>query len=193
MNIKNYIAVDENEESLYAVLFEGSSLDALDELFERWTDASWLFDCFTTNWDAFSAYFKGIAKEEAVKRTLEGARYLFTRLSEYALRGATNQSESLSDLFLPLDASQDGISIFSRQKYKETHRRSANPAPWLRIYAIRLDHNLFVITGGGIKLTKRMQDCPRLDLELQKLNYCASELRSRGGPEGEEFQIYQLY
>lgn len=40
---------------------------------------------------------------------------------------------------------------------------------WLRIYAVRLDTNLFLISGGAIKLTKNM-DKPHLQNELRKLD-----------------------
>ena len=40
---------------------------------------------------------------------------------------------------------------------------------WLRLYAIRIDHNTFVITGGGIKLVRTMQEDKLLEEELQKL------------------------
>lgn len=47
---------------------------------------------------------------------------------------------------------------------------------WLRLYAIRIDKNFFVVSGGAIKLTKKMGDRNHTQLELDKLDltkkYC---------------------
>ena len=41
---------------------------------------------------------------------------------------------------------------------------------WLRIYAVRLSYNFFVISGSAIKLTKTMNEREHLKEELDKLN-----------------------
>ena len=51
---------------------------------------------------------------------------------------------------------------------------------WLRIYAIRLEPNVYVVTGGAIKLTQRMQDKEHTSLELEKLNKCKEFLKYNG-------------
>ena len=47
---------------------------------------------------------------------------------------------------------------------------------WLRIYAIRINTNVFMVSGGAIKLTQSMNERPHLIQELEKLdvvkNYC---------------------
>ncbi|MEA3496047.1 MAG: hypothetical protein U9R42_08430 [Bacteroidota bacterium] len=39
----------------------------------------------------------------------------------------------------------------------------------MRIYAIRIEENVFIITGGAIKLTKTMNEREHLKNELKKL------------------------
>lgn len=51
---------------------------------------------------------------------------------------------------------------------------------WLRIYAIRIDTNTYVITGGGIKLTKTMNDREHLINELEKLTKVKEWLEENG-------------
>ncbi|MGB5926872.1 MAG: hypothetical protein WBH03_01795, partial [Cyclobacteriaceae bacterium] len=48
---------------------------------------------------------------------------------------------------------------------------------WLRIYAVRLDINLFVVSGGGIKLTPTMNEREHLLKELRKLEVAVQYLR----------------
>lgn len=200
MNVKDYIAVDEDGESLYAAHFEGAEYDALSELLHpeagKWLNMTWLFDFFDANWKAFKQsrfpYNELIIDpEDAIDKTRIGANYLLERIIEYAETGKQDRTEGLSQLFEPLSLSKS-IKVFGQSKYKSTGYPFENSAPWLRIYAIRLHHNLFVITGGGIKMTETMQDCPHLSKELEKLKCCARHLRERGEvDEGED--IFTLY
>ena len=48
------------------------------------------------------------------------------------------------------------------------------------MYAIRIDTNCFVITGGAIKVTRTMQQHPETNNELQKLEKCKNYLQSKG-------------
>ena len=50
---------------------------------------------------------------------------------------------------------------------------------WLRIYAIRVQ-DCFLITGGAIKLTKRMEERQHTQIELEKLERVKNELKSQG-------------
>ncbi|PZQ91008.1 MAG: hypothetical protein DI548_02535, partial [Flavobacterium johnsoniae] len=70
--------------------------------------------------------------------------------------------ENLSDYFMPL--TNNVIGELEKDKAKGLAKNS-----WLRIYAIRVDKNLFVICGGGIKLTKTMNEREHLQKELEKL------------------------
>jgi hypothetical protein len=49
--------------------------------------------------------------------------------------------------------------------------------PRIRIYAIRLTPNLFIVTGGAIKLTATMQERPHLREELTKLEHVRTWLK----------------
>lgn len=56
------------------------------------------------------------------------------------------------------------IPPYQRSKVYGSMRKS-----WLRVYAIRIEENLFIITGGAIKLTKTMNERPHLMAELDKM------------------------
>ena len=60
-------------------------------------------------------------------------------------------------------------------------------ASWLRVYAIRLEKNVFVITGGAIKLTHTMQDRLHTQEELNKLNQCRQYLLDNGVFDSDSF------
>lgn len=60
-------------------------------------------------------------------------------------------------------------------------------ASWLRIYAIRLEKDVFVVTGGAIKLTRTMQERPHTQEQLDKLNRCRQYLKNNGVFDADSF------
>ncbi|MBS7409991.1 MAG: hypothetical protein KIG59_03405, partial [Muribaculaceae bacterium] len=87
-------------------------------------------------------------------------------------------TEHLDELFKPLDITDVSTHALSREKARNWNRE--RHASWLRIYAIRLEPNVYVVTGGAIKLTRTMQEREHTALELQKLNRCKDFLRANG-------------
>ena len=54
-----------------------------------------------------------------------------------------------------------------------------NYQSWLRIYAIRIG-NVYVITGGAIKLTHLMEERPHTQKEIEKLINVLASLKKEG-------------
>ena len=90
-----------------------------------------------------------------------------------------NNNESLIDVcFQPLHNEEYQGKILSFQKKK---------CRLLRLYAIRIDANCFVITGGAIKVTRAMQQHPETNNELLKLDKCKNYLQSKGVFDNDSF------
>ena len=76
------------------------------------------------------------------------------------------------------------------------------PNHWLRLYAIRINEEKFIITGGAIKLDGgaiaannhyRMQDRPHTNRELRKISKCRDFLLDVGVIDEESFnEIFEL-
>lgn len=94
-----------------------------------------------------------------------------------------NSNERLERFFQPLFNSELGYKILSLQKGKIHHNI-------IRLYAIKIDDNCFVITGGAIKLAQTMQDHPETNKELFKLNRAKSFLNSEGIFDKDSFYEY---
>ena len=95
---------------------------------------------------------------------------------EQRLRKLSKQSpnvllDGLDELFEPLHNSQIQIITLNKSKAKET---------WLRIYALRVDTNAYIITGGAIKLTQKMNDRKHTNRELLKIENCRTFLLEQG-------------
>lgn len=143
--------------------------DEFSRLFGNWNDVAYLFAFFDHHrTDLFAGFFKETHTiEEAVYKTLDEAERLESKLLVIAERGRTCSYSNLQNLFKPVfehEKSQYPIPVLQKSKVYGDGERS-----WLRVYALRIDNNLYVITGGAIKLTKTMNDRPHLLAELEKM------------------------
>lgn len=142
------------EDSIYAVQFEHEQdfNHAWDKCFELWNDLLYLNDFFEEHEaDLKNPFWKGVTIEEAIIKSRKDAKLLENKLKKIAITGKVNRLKNLSSFFEPL--SKGRIGEFEKDKAKGIISPS-----WLRIYAIRIDANCFVITGGGIKLTRTMNE-----------------------------------
>ncbi len=150
---------------LYAFKYPNEKSNELARLLSLWVEPLFLEEFFELHEDDL-AYF-GLNIDRAIEETIKAANALSDRL----LALATNEETPLSSLFRNLDDSEYKVIELSKQKGKQR---------WLRIYAIKIDRNCYVITGGAIKLTRTMQDRPHTQQELAKLNKCRDYLQSEG-------------
>jgi len=131
---------------LFSFHYDGESDNEYDRLMELWTDVDYLYDF---------AHRNNVADIDAfVYDTLRDAENLQDFIEE--------THPLLDAYFLPLDDIAWKTQYLSFQKGKIIRKR-------LRLYAIKLDDNCFVITGGAIKMSQAMQDHPDTDRELGKL------------------------
>lgn len=73
--------------------------------------------------------------------------------------------------FRPLHNQEYQVRALSKQKARKNY---------LRLYALQIDSDCFVITGGAIKLTHLMEDSPLTLTELAKLEKARSFLQDNG-------------
>lgn len=187
------------EESLYAVLFD-TELDAVDEdgnsisnenlhefrrLFDFWKDQTRLRDFFEEHeTDLNEDYWGGITIDDAIEKTRSEAKELERILIEFAEEGKTKRLKNLSMLFKPLS---DGKieKDFEKDKVRVDGKKT-----WIRLYAIRIEANLFVVCGGAIKLRKTLNDRNYLLQELDKLEITRKYLMDEDNDALELFELY---
>lgn len=149
---------------LFSVQFSDDCPDEFTALFRRWNNPEFLEEFFETNADdLLSGFFGEITIEDAIVKTYEDASYLEKRLLDIAQRRNNQPSSSFDLLFEPLDINECGKDL------AKSKGKGKFPKSWLRIYAIRIDGNLYVVTGGTIKLTQTMDERAHTRDELQKL------------------------
>ena len=78
----------------------------------------------------------------------------------YAIK---DNQENLDILFQNLDDMVSSRKNMSDQKHKNK---------WVRLFAIMIEPNHYIITGGAIKLSEKLENHPTTLNELQKLKTC---------------------
>lgn len=190
------------EGSLYSVLFEAESntiddndtkipvgqLHEFRRLFDLWNDPIRLREFFEEHEkDLNEDYWDGITIDEAIEKTRVEAKKLEAILLEYAEAGKDIKTENpkyLSMLFKPLSKYKIEKE-FEKDKVKVKGKKT-----WLRLYAIRIDVNFFVVCGGAIKLRETLNDRKYLLKELEKIEITRDYLKDE---DSDVLDFYEIH
>lgn len=140
---------------------DNEEMNALDTVFTQWNDTGYLLDFFRKNFDDLVSYFKITKLEDAIYDTMEDSDALECLILDI------EPEANLDELFRPLENSRTSEMMLSKEKARLKNR--PRHASWLRIYAIKLNPGIYVITGGAIKLTRNMQEREHTLKELEKM------------------------
>jgi len=155
------------EPHLYAFQFE-ESIDEFTRLFDFWLDFERLEDFYANNNELLK--YENIEIEFAIKSTIEIAVQLYDSLKHY--------KDNLDSLFQNLNDLESTAQNLVKQKTKKR---------WIRLYAIRIEPQYYIITGGTIKQSYKMEDHPSTIIELSKLEKGRNYLRDNGVFDADSF------
>ena len=171
------------EDGLWSILLDGESQSEFEKFFDAINDTKWLHDFFDQNEiDLCGGFFGNTTMEEAILKILDEAEEMESLLYDYSEHGFRNRNSNLQHLFKPLNNNE--YAIATHQKSKARIKRG-----WLRLYAIRLDENCYLVTGGAVKLTLDMER-GHLQYELKKLEKAKQFLRNNGIDYPEDLNNY---
>jgi len=165
---------------LWGTIFDGKEKDALSELFDKWEDLQWLKEFFETNWMDLKAYFKITDVNQAIYDTLDDADELRCLIFDIG------PEDRPANLFRHLEDYRTYEMTLGREKTKGRATGISHPS-WLRIYAIRLDQDAYLITGGAIKLTYKMEERSHTLEELHKMECVRNFLLENGAHDLDSF------
>jgi hypothetical protein len=173
MKLVPIFVAEDFEDGLWAVQLDSRTQSEFDRFFNLLNDAEWLYNFFDENRSALHrGFFGNISIQDAVTRTLEEAGEMEDMLYEFSALGFGAGNINPHHLFKPLNNFEHAIA--SHQKSKARIRKG-----WLRLYAIRLAKNCYLVTGGAIKLAQDMNKAHLQD-ELKKLEQVKQLLRGHG-------------
>ena len=184
MKLVRIFVSDDSEEGLWSIHLDDEQQNEFEKFFDLINDVEWIYNFFEKNKvDLGSGFFGKISVSQAVERTLDEIEEMESILYDYAEQGFSRSEHNLQHLFKPLNNFEYTISI--HQKSKARIKKG-----WLRLYAIRLSSNCYLVTGGAIKLTQDMKR-KHLQDELKKLNQTKTYLRNNGIEYPEDLNTYQ--
>lgn len=151
---------------LFALHYDNEVDNEMDRLLELWTDPNYL-----------QAYAKRNHVQDIygfIDNILENAEEIDDLLAEIE-----NDEQPFGAYFQPLQHSEYA-RVLSFQKGKIRNN-------YLRLYALKIDNDCYLITGGAIKMSQKMDDHPDTARELVKLQNARSYLNENGVFDQESF------
>lgn len=155
--------------SLFAFRYEDEMDNEYDRLMYLWDDVEYIFEFLKNNRE-------DIPKDRSIEQLADWIVEDAIKIDEKLIEITESTDKTLSYFFQPLHNQEYKIKVLSLQKGKKG-RKSC-----LRIYAIKISENIFVITGGAIKLPLHhlMEDREHTLEELKKLEKTKNFLKSKG-------------
>jgi hypothetical protein len=165
--------------TLWAVRFDGEPDNALHQLFSQWNDPEWLINFFIDNMSDLESYFKITDINQAIYDTIDDSMQMQCLILDLS------PEANLDKIFRPLQNNRTGEMVLGKEKARIKERQQH--ASWLRIYAIKLEPGCYIITGGAIKLTRTMQEREHTLAELNKIELVRNFLLSGGAIDADGF------
>jgi len=156
---------------LFAVHYSNEKHDELKRLLLLWNDVSYLNQFLIQN---KSDIPKGKTITQLVRQIIDNANEIDDTLYNLIL----DESMNIDSFFKPLNNNEYKILELWKQKGRNNY---------LRIYALRIDTNCYLITGGAIKFTRIMDDRPHTKKELNKIEKCRNYLLDNNVTDEESF------
>jgi hypothetical protein len=156
---------------LFAFHYKHERENELARILNLWNDSAYLFQFFNEN--------KQDVDPNRIVELIEQISSDALIIDELLLRLSNSENEKLESFFKPLNNLEyQQFKVLSLQKGRKNY---------LRIYALKIDENCFVITGGAIKLTHFMKDREHTLAELNKLEKAKQFLKENGVFDSDSF------
>ena len=182
------------KDHLYSVQYEGYSESEFTRLFKLWKNPENVDLFIDTYKDLMKSPFweeQGISTSDARRLITQEAIATESHFLDLYLNTINGDVPDFNQEFVFLDKHVFEFRIRSKHKMYGTHEKD-RPS-FLRIYAIKVENNCFLITGGAIKLTHRMDEAEYLQEEVRKLNTVRDWLEQEYIIDGEDLNIYESY
>ena len=163
-------------EKLYAIKYSGDKINVYRKLIEQWTDIEYLYN--------FLPKQRNDIDQNNIYQIIENIIEDVNKFDEILIKLSESKERKINEFFIPLSPSEYRHRDLSLQKGRVRNSYS-------RIYAIKIDDNCFIITGGALKFTRTMQERIHTNKELINLNKVKDFLKSENIIDKDSF--YELY
>lgn len=161
------------DEILYSLQFEHEVKHVWQAIQYDWADAEFVND-FLTQFenDVKKSPWGSMKWSDLLANTVRNVRDMQKNVF-LAAKAQANGADFLDRYFQPLYDLERPLLDFQQVKYKRQ-----KPPKWFRMYGIRVDAELFFLTGATIKLAHRMEEHKETEIELRKLNVAKEFLKA---------------
>lgn len=176
------------KDCLYSIRFDEADTDEYSRVISLWKDLDYLVDFFKTNAKEVDQPFwreVGLhpdAPLTSAERVASEALVLAAYIRDLAQNAANGELPDFEDFFHPLGGK------YSYVRELEPHKSYGTFSPsLLRLYAIKLDKNVYLIVFGGIKLGSTIQNSPGLKEQVfNRIDNVIAFLKANGIFEGND-------
>lgn len=151
------------KDCLYSIKFDEADTDAYSQAISLWRDLDYLVEFFKKNAKEVDQPFwreVGLNPDTplaSAERVASEAIVLAAHIRDLAQNTADGEIPDFEDFFQPIGGK------YSYVRELEPHKSYGTFTPsLLRLYAIKLDRNVYLIVFGGIKLGSTIQNSPGL-------------------------------
>lgn len=156
---------------IYSFQFDNETENELRRNIKLWNDAQYIYRFLKDNKNDIP----GNSTIERIAKLISDDSY---KLYSLLYQLAVDETQTLETLFKQLNNSEYQYTLLSYRKARRNY---------LRLYALKIDADCFVITGGAIKLTQFMEDRSHTNREILKLNRCKAFLNENGVIDADSF------
>lgn len=176
------------DDKLFAFRYDNEEYENEDDtefgrLVDLWTDVNYLKEFFEKNKVSDREFFRK-NKFDTVELFVDAVRNEAEKIAD-TLAEISDGNRPIESYFQSFDDNEIRVKTLSRQKGKVFPKI-------LRMYAIRIDVNCYVITGGAIKLAKTADGHLETKEEKLKLDRAKTFLQSNGIFDEDSFYDYLL-
>lgn len=153
------------EPYIFSIHYDGEDECEFYRLFNLWNNVEYVADFLTINSSFLKedVWGKDITPELSTRKLIDEANELISFYDELDNNTRHGKKPDFDSHFHYLDGEFKYIHEYVPMKSYGTNRPS-----FLRMYAIKLDKNTYLITGGGIKLADTIQNSPDLKNHIIK-------------------------
>lgn len=158
-------------DQLFAFQYENEFDNELSRLLKLWNDTSYLFQFVTENKLDIPS---NLSITKVINQIIESANAIDDILNLVS----NDESKRLEEFFKPLHNHEYSSVVLSKQKGRNQN---------LRIYAIKISDNCFVVTGGAIKFHHLNNQRQHTEEEMKKLDRCKNFLIANNVMDADSF------
>ncbi len=176
------------KDCLYSIKFDEADTDEYSRVLALWKDLDYLVEFFKANAKEVDQPFwreVGLNPDSpyaSAERVASEAIVLAAHIHELAQNAKVGEIPDFEDFFHPLGGK------YSYVRELEPHKSygSFNPS-LLRLYAIKLERNVYLVVFGGIKLGRTIQNSPGLKEKVfNRIDNVIAFLKANGIFEGSD-------